>query len=116
MLDAKSGRGKLYVRAESKISGRCGYEMDEVLEERRVRQDGGANKLKEQLAPFAIFFKHFLYCFNFFWCFPLSLAHSVSLSFFACLLSFLFLHAYSEPACIKRTCLPVSCNTILSPS
>lgn len=74
MLDAKSGRGKLYVRAESKISGRCGYEMDEVLEERRVRQDGGANKLKEQLAPFAIFFKHFLYCFNFFWCFPLSLS------------------------------------------
>lgn len=55
MLDAKPGRGKHYVRVESKISRRCGFEIDEVLEERRVRQDGGANKLKEQLAPFAIF-------------------------------------------------------------
>lgn len=53
MLDAKPGIAKLYVRVKSKTSGRCGSEMDEVLEERRVRQDAGANKLKEQLPPFA---------------------------------------------------------------
>lgn len=49
-LDAKPRRGKNYVTVKSKISGRCGSEMNEVLEEGRVRQDNGAYKLKKQLA------------------------------------------------------------------